>query len=339
MTTENRGISLNDDAAQADADDDTPLTDADLGSDGSGEEDTDEEQDRRLDKIEKKLPKKADKKPPAAKEEDDEEEDAEEPEEEEDEDETPAEDPERVKLAKKLARTSAARTRLEQQVAEQRRQLEELTQTKSDATKERMVKLHEELDSLYDAVEDFRAEGKTKEAAKAQRRIDEIRDGMTRAQAAYTATRDALAQTEMRAYNTMVKELETLDERFDPDSDDFDQSLLDDVSELVDGYEKGGMALTEALRKAVKLTLREDLFSKKRALAREDKKREPEKKAAGKKPTDVDKNLRTAKKQPPEEPGARREKSTELPDMETISEKDFDALPESVQRRLLGNDG
>jgi hypothetical protein len=191
----------------------------------------------------------------------------------------------------------------------------------------------DELNGLYEQVEDFRAEGKTKDAAKAQRRIDEIRDSMTRSQAAILASREALQQTETRAFNSMVRELEIIDSRFDPDHDDFDQELLDDVNELVEGFEAKGMVLTDALRKACKAILREDVFAKGRSL-----KKEPPKKVAAAVPakkTDVEKNLKAAKKLPPDEPGRTKERATELPDMRTISEADFDKLPEATLRRIL----
>lgn len=330
-------VDINDPAALADHEGDP--TDEDLGNDGTVDEEEEEADEPAARKPAKKAAKKAVAKPAEGEEEEsDEEEEPDEVDEEEEEEEETVEDPERAKLAKKLSRVNRARTALETQVDQLRRQLEQHTADKSEASKVRMEKLQEELDTLYDQVEEHRAKGEAKEAAKAQRRIDDIRDNMTRSQAAYTATREALRQTETRAYNTMVKELEALDPRFDQDHDDYDEDLLNDVDELVNAYEAKGVPLTEALRKAVKVTLREDIFAKGRSLAREAKKVDG-KVPAGKKKTDVDKNLKTAKRQPAEEPGARRERSSDLPDMESISDEDFDKLPEATKRRLLGSDG
>ena len=102
-----------------------------------------------------------------------------------------------------------------------------------------------------------------------------------------------------------------------------------------------GFSATDALRKACKTVLREDVFAPKRALSREDKSKDkgkqPDAKKAETRKTDVAKNIDAAKKTPPDAPDVRKEKATELPDMETISEADFDALPESTLRRLLGS--
>jgi hypothetical protein len=311
-----------------------------LTDDGSGGLETEEEEaeddPEKVEKPDKKAPAKkaATKKtatdPDAEKEE---EEDDEEEEEDEDED---RERSEVAKLQRKLARTATARQRLEDQVRNLQQQARELEERQSDAGKQRLEKITQELDDLYQKVEDLRAEGKTGEAAKAQRRIDDIREGMSRAQTAAYATQQALAQTELRAYNALVKELGTIDPRFDPEGDEFDDSLNEEIGELVEAYEAKGMDMTTALRKAVKAVLREDPFGKaadqRRSLTREaSKKAEPKK-------TDIKKNLATEKRQPPDEPGQSREKAQTL-DIEGMSEAEFDALPESKKREIRGDNG
>jgi hypothetical protein len=313
----------------------------DLGSEVVAKEEVEEDPAPAKKSAAKKAPakksvaKEEEEDPEEEEEEDPEEEEEEDPEEEEEEDpKKPTQSEEEKRLGRKLSRTSRAREALEKQVQQLRSELEQQQQTRTDASRAKMDKLVEELDNLYEKVEEFRAEGKASDAAKAQKRIDEIRDGMTRSQAALMATRDAVQLAETRAYNTMVSELEVLDARFDPDSDDFDQELLDSVGELTEGYEAKGLPLTDALRKACKLLLREDVFAKGRSLKRE----KPKEKLPPRK-TDVDKNLKAAKKQPPDNPGTRKERADAEIDMATISEKDYDALPESVRRRHEGYDG
>ncbi|MDI2601464.1 hypothetical protein, partial [Listeria monocytogenes] len=81
--------------------------------------------------------------------------------------------------------------------------------------------LETKLDKLYEDVEEARAKGETKEAARLQRELDKMKDGMTRAQAQAIATREAVRAADTRAFNSLVKELESLDPRFDPESDDY----------------------------------------------------------------------------------------------------------------------
>lgn len=333
MPRPNNEFNVKDFPSHDDVEDQIESEGEDLGNELSDDEDSD-------DKPEKKPAKKPAKKAAAPKEEEDEEgegEDGEEEEEEEGEEEEEEEkgDPTLKRLEKKLARTSRARENLEAQVRELQSKLQQQEQSQSDASKARYDKLVTELEGLYESVEELRAEGKTAEAAKAQRRIDEIRDSMTRSQAAALATRDAMAQAEVRAFNTMVQELETIDERFDPESDEFDEELQDSLNELIEGYEAKGMLLTDALRKATKLLLREDVFARAKSLKRE-KPKVPERKAEPRK-TDVPRNMKMAKKTPPEAPDATRERSYNDIDVEKMSDEDFAKLPKAVQDRLLGN--
>lgn len=331
---------VDDFTSHADADDALEDGKEDLGSELTADEDG-EEGDKAKKAPAKKAPAKKSAEKPADEESEEEDGDEEEDEEgeEEDEEEEPEKDTEREKLAKKLARVGRARSKLETQVNELRNQLDAQNRERSDTAKQKLDQLTKELDDLYEKVEEFRAEGKTGEAAKAQRRIDELRDNMTRSQAAALALTEAIRQTEVRAYNNMVQELEVLEPRLDPDHDDFDQDLLDSVGELTEGYEAKGMPLTDALRKACKLLLREDVFAKARSLARKVPDREKEVEKPKKRMADVQKNLNAAKKQPPDNPNRRGERETQDIDMATISEKDFDALPEATLRRLLGSDG
>ena len=320
---------FNDPAFEADHEDDTDITAEDLGNDGARDPELEEEEGEQIEKAPAK--KAAGKKEESEEEEEESEEEEEESEEEE---EDKAAGDKNAQLAKKLARTARARAKLEDEVRELRGRLSQQDQTRSEAAKEQLEKLETRLDTLYEEVEEHRSRGETKLAAQKQREIDKINSGMTRQQAAAIAAKQALEAGELRVYNTMVSELESTDPRFDKDHDDFDEDLVNDVQDLVEGFEAKGVALSEALRRACKIVLREDVFSKNYRANRPDLKKADTPKA---RKTDIKKNLEAARRTPPDEPGSNREKAAELPDMERISEKDFDALPESVLNRLLGN--
>ena len=322
---------LNDPAFGAGHDDDAAIDAAELGNNGDVDPDADADPDD--------VPVKKD--PPAkktAKKPDDEDDD---PDKDNDKGDEKVEDPDKAKLAQKLARAGRARERLENELREARAKLQAHESKMSDKARETAEKLNEKLDDLYEKVEDHRARGEVKEAARVQREIDKINSEATRQQAAHLALTESIRQTETRAFNTMVAQLEAYDPRFDKDHEDFDEEITRDVGELTEAYEAKGLTATEALRKACKTVLREDVFAPKRGIAREEKPKDKGAPAA-KKPearsTDVKRNIDTAKKTPPDAPDVRKEKASELPDMETISEADFDALPESTLRRLLGNE-
>ena len=317
--------------------------DLDENNDGSQVTDTDEddeEEDEGKDKGEKKPPakKQAAKKAPAKKEEeedeeDDEEEDDEEDEEEDDEEDDEEEDKGKNKGAKsnpRLERMRTQRDRAREELNAAQRRLAELENKQTDAAKEKLDKITKRRDELYDLVEDARAKGETKAAAKYQRELDEINANMTRSQAQYAAVRDAAAAAAVREYNATVRELESLDPRFDTTSRKYDEDLVNEVDELTQAFEARGMSPADALRKATKVVLREDPFApgKRRAsLDREERK------------TDKKTNAAAAKRQPVEEPGATREKANKQIDFSQMSEKDFDALPESKLRELDGSNG
>ena len=327
-----------DDGSKATPEELAALEKLDPNPDGIDKEDLDAAKDdakKPVKKATKKVTKKVDKEE-GGEEDGGEEEDGEEEEEEggEEEEEEEQEDPRLKQLSKKLTRTGRARERLQIEVDALRKQLDEKTNAVSDAGKKRLEQLNEELDGLYTKAEEHRAKGETAEAAKAQRRIDQIRDGMTRAQSAAYATKEALDATDLRAYNMMVQELEALDPRLDEEHEDYDEDLVEEIGELTDAYQAKGLTLSEALRKAAKMALKEDHFSKAKSLKRDPKK--PDAKLPPKK-TDIVKNLKDAKKQPPEDPGALRDKSSQLPDVANMTDEEFAKLPQATQDRLLGN--
>lgn len=331
---------LNDPAFGADVDEDVDA--AALGNDGAVDENADHPDNRR-EPAKKPAGKKVPDKDTEEEEGEEEEEEGEEEEEEEGDkakkadksDDKPDDDPEKAQMAKKLARAGRAREKLENDLREARAQLAAHESKMSDKSREQAEKLSKELDDLYEKVEEHRARGETREAAQVQRKIDKINGDVTRQQAAHLALTESIRQTETRAFNTMVSQLETIDPRFDKDHDDYDDELTRDVGEMTEAYEAKGMSPTDALRKACKTVLREDVFAPKRALTREQKAAKSKESDKAARKTNVEKNLDAAKRTPPDSPDSRREKSTELPDMETISEKDFDALPESTLRRIL----
>ncbi len=309
--------------------------DLDENNDGSQDTDTDEDDEEEgegKDKGEKKPPakKQAAKKAPAKKEEEEDEEDDEEEDDEEDDEEEDKGKNKGAKSNPRLERMRTQRDRAREELNAAQRRLAELENKQTDAAKEKLDKITKRRDELYDLVEDARAKGETKAAAKYQRELDEINANMTRSQAQYAAVRDAAAAAAVREYNATVRELESLDLRFDTTSRKYDEDLVNEVDELTQAFEARGMSPADALRKATKVVLREDPFApgKRRAsLDREERK------------TDKKANAAAAKRQPVEEPGATREKSNKQIDFSKMSEKDFDALPESKLRELDGSMG
>lgn len=229
-----------------------------------------------------------------------------------------------------LRKSQAKRREAERRVQELEERLKALEGDKSDRQKQKFDKLNARMDELYEQIEDARAEGRTKDAAKLQRELDGIRSEMTKAEAAWYATKQAVAQQALAAYNALVAELETIDPRFDQDSDEFDEDLTDRVADLTEAYEARGMNAPEALKKALRTITGVDPFRERPRLAREEKKKVPPRK------TDIARNLAAAKKQPPADKAATKERAGEINPLK-LSEKEWDELPESTRKKLRGD--
>lgn len=229
-----------------------------------------------------------------------------------------------------LRKSQAKRREAERRVQELEERLKALEGDKSDRQKQKFEKLNSRMDELYEQIEDARAEGRTKDAAKLQKELDSIRSEMTKAEAAWYATKQAVAQQALAAYNALVAELEVIDPRFDEDSEEFDEDLTDRVADLTEAYEARGMNAPEALRKALRTILGVDPFRERSRLLREEKKKVAPRK------TDIARNLAAAKKQPPADKAATKERPGRINPL-TLSDKEWDELPESTRRKLRGD--
>lgn len=319
-----------------DHDDDAPLDDDGSKVDDPQEDDEEEEDEGK--KPEKKSDKEQGKKP-EKKSEKSEEEDEEDDEEEGDEEEDDEEEEKGKKSGKKapdnprLERMRKQRDRYQQEAAQLRAEKAAREENQSDRQKKAVQELESKLDKLYEDVEEARAKGETKEAARLQRELDKLKDGMTRAQAQAIATREAVRAADTRAFNSLVKELESLDPRFDPESDDYDEDLIGDITDLVSTYESRGVAAPDALRKACKTILREDPFKRSRTDRQSDLRRQTRQEreeAARKKAVD------TTKKQPVQKDnGAERSR---IIDVRSMKESDFDKLSDAELAKLDGSE-
>lgn len=132
----------------------------------------------------------------------------------------------------------------------------------------------------------------------------------------------------------MIETLNNTYEVLDPDSDAYDQDIVNEVLELQDAFVNAGRSPSSALQQAVRYARLEDTV--KAAVA------EPEAPAAEKRKTDVKRNVETANKQPPDldKTGVDSNKSglkDVIPDVTGLSEDEFDALPEETRRRMRGD--
>lgn len=199
------------------------------------------------------------------------------------------------------------------------------------------------LADLYEKVEEARAEGKTKEAAAMQRQIATFERQIGSIEGAATARAEALLASENREYDAMLRTLAESDERYDADSEEFDQTVVRRTEFYVDSFIKGGMTPTQALREATMAMTGKDLFSTGKRAQRIPKvaEKEPEKvepKKVEPKKTDVEKNVKRAKQQPPDTSDKVGPEGDGKLDVYGMSDEDFAKLPEAKKRQLRGDD-
>lgn len=123
-----------------------------------------------------------------------------------------------------------------------------------------------------------------------------------------------------RVANTLVSDYAELNQQ----SDKFNEGMLNEIVELKDAYISSGMSSDAALEKAGNIIMRG---------AHKVSDAPPQQK----KTTDVEKNIETAKRQPPMQEAGESNGTTGEFDISKLSDKDWDALPESKLKELRGD--
>lgn len=304
----------------------------DLGEDVDAveEEDKDKADDKKPSK--KEAPKKDESKKDDAEEDDAEEEDDEEEEEEEDDAKKGArEGKHQVKMVPqaRMMRIKAQRDALQQQLAEAQRRMDEIA--KSSTKADQIAKFEQQVADMYEKLENERAAGNVKEAARLARELDKLKDESNIQRQKVIAEAQTKQQLEMALYNNVLSQLEAQYPELNPDAAEYDEDMVADIDAITRGYEMQGRSASEALKAAARRVLGKDALTDRTIRRDESKVVEPRK-------VDRAKNAAAAKKQPPAATGEdRAERSQELK-VSNMTREEFNKLPEAVQNRLLGNE-
>ena len=209
-------------------------------------------------------------------------------------------------------------------------ELEELAK-KAAGKPDDEAEAEQQLNALYEQVEEARADGDTKAAAALQRQIDAMNADRLRAQSVMAARRESVAAAQVDQYNHLLGVLEAKVPELNPDAAEFDARLVSEIQFQVEAHEKMGLSAPDALRRAASLLLKNDPFDGGAA--------KPAAKAPVaplRKKVDVEKNAAAAARTPPR--GDRSEAvQTAKIDVAKLTDEEFDALPESKLRELGGD--
>jgi hypothetical protein len=125
---------------------------------------------------------------------------------------------------------------------------------------------------------------------------------------------------------------------FDRNSDDFNEDITNEVVELRDAFMMKGYEAVDALSKAVKYVVKDHDLDQVQESAPSLAGKAQKSDELAKKRAQVSRKLKAADAQPPELPGESSSNHGEKAlDLSTMTEEEFDALPEATLKRLRGD--
>ena len=206
--------------------------------------------------------------------------------------------------------------------------------------KDPVAEINAELDGLYEQVEEARADGNTKEAAQLQRKIDGLNRKIASIEAEKVSKKTTAQDAEGRRFDALLTVMEARIPELNPDSEDFSQESVQDLEDLVVGYERSGMTASAALVRAVNRLFKVDLTKK--AAPTPKKEDEVGGDGKGKKPApkkgDLKKSADASRKQPPDSSRHGSDQDNQKIDIAKLNDAEFAALPESVKAKYRGDD-
>lgn len=257
------------------------------------------------------------------------------------------------------------KSRFDEGIAKARREAETATkradeleaQLKANQGIVDVEKLESRIDDAEEELEKARADGNAEKAAALRREIRSINRQISDSAAAAHAARATAVAVEQIRYGALVSQMEVEHPELNPDLEDqYDQAVVDELTEFKSAFEAAGHSSSESLKKALKAVYRGGPAPKKEA-AKDDAGEEEtaeELEAKAKKATDaaklaserkeaaIAKALADKKKQPSDTKKAgldsdkAGQKGLDKP-VSKMSEKEFDALPEDERKRLRGD--
>ena len=234
----------------------------------------------------------------------------------------------------------AKRRQVEQELKEVRRQQQEMQQKMKEQEKVPEETIQQWLqDSAQKALD-----GETEESAKLQQKaFDAMANNRGEGQQQEQQQIDPqelVQQVEERVeLKNTVNDVFDAYPQLDPNSDQFDETLNEEVLELNDFYTNKGHPQSTAVEKAVEVLAAQHQLQPVNADSKQAKQPQQKKKPARDTSPNVKKKMDVADKQP-SEPSSRRgnkQQSEDTVDVTNLSDDEFMALPENVRARLRGD--
>jgi hypothetical protein len=218
--------------------------------------------------------------------------------------------------------------------------LEEIERLKSgqqaSATQKAVSEMRSKIEELQDKYEDLILDGKKDEARKVRKQVDALREELVEYQTSVKSDAARKAAIDELTYNAQLASFEAKYPALNPEHEDFDEDLTNEVAMLLNAFVKSGIKRADALAKAVKYVLgappEQKVSDAARALA-EERARKAREKAA-----------EADKKQPPSSASVgldsdKAGKGGELGiDVMRMSQEKFAKLDEETKAKLRGDE-
>lgn len=171
--------------------------------------------------------------------------------------------------------------------ARERALLEEIERLKGGqqalATQKAVSDMKAKIEELQDKYEDLILDGKKDEARKVRKQVDALREELVEYQTSVKSDAARKAAVEELTYNAQLAGFEAKYPVINPEHEDFDEDITNEVATLLNAFVKSGVNRSEALAKAVKYVLgappEQKVSDAARALAEERAKKAREKAA------------------------------------------------------------
>jgi hypothetical protein len=251
------------------------------------------------------------------------------------------------------ARFDEARRKDKLRIDELERQLAAgATKNAPPSAQQRIAALEEQSAKLTGDYAKALDDGDTKKAADLMTQIRQLDRDVVRIETASVSARDSAIAVEQVRLDMLIDTLEDKYPQLKDGSDDYDAELVEEIGDLRQAFEAKGLSSSEALKKAVKYALRDDGAGPAKQIDKDvdkaagaaDKAADKAAKlAADRRAEAVRRNLDTARRQPVDTgkaPGLDSHKAGGGVDLESVasmSDKDFDALPDATRRKLRGD--
>lgn len=230
------------------------------------------------------------------------------------------------------------KARLDEVLAKQKALQKQLDEINAANEKNDQAPEEYDFDAKELAYQNFVLDGETEKAVALRREIRQAERAQLEYEMRQEMTQNISADRQMTALQQAAAAMEEAYPVFDQNSESYSEELTNEVVELRDAFIARNYDAVDALSKAVQYVVKSNDLDQPAASAPSLAGKASPVDEVAKKRAQVSKKLKAAEAQPPELPGESSSTHGEKGiDLSTLTEEEFDALPEATLKRLRGD--